>query len=126
MSSYIIMFITLIVFVSLDSVYLYSMRHYFQQQIQRIQGTPLQMNITATILCYLTLAFGLYYFIIRPKKNVLDAFLLGLVIYLVYETTTWALFTKWSPLTVLIDSLWGGILFSITTMTVYRIERYIR
>jgi uncharacterized membrane protein len=50
-----------------------------------------------------------------------DAFLLGLVIYGVYETTNWALFSKWSPMSVIIDTLWGGILFAATTYVTTRI-----
>jgi uncharacterized membrane protein len=49
---------------------------------------------------------------------VTDAFLLGIVIYGVYETTNYALFKDWSILTVIIDTLWGGTLFAITTYIV--------
>ena len=61
------------------------------------------------------LIVGINYFIIKPKKSVSDAFLLGIVIYGVYETTNYALLKNWSILTVIIDTLWGGILFAITT-----------
>jgi uncharacterized membrane protein len=43
-----------------------------------------------------------------------EAFLLGIVIYGVYETTNYALFKNWSILTVFMDTLWGGILFAST------------
>ena len=58
------------------------------------------------------------YFIIKPNRSVQDAFLLGLIIYGVFETTNMALFSKWSWLTVLIDTIWGGILFALTTFIV--------
>ena len=67
------------------------------------------------MLCYIFLIFGLNYFIIKPGHSVKDAFLLGLLIYVVFETTNKALFSNWSWLTVLIDSLWGGILFATVT-----------
>ena len=63
----------------------------------------------------------LYYFIIREKKSVKDAFLLGVVIYSVFDLNTLAIFQKWSPVLALIDSLWGGVLFALTTAIVYRI-----
>jgi uncharacterized membrane protein len=100
--------------VSIDFLYLSSMKNYFGAQVKKVQGTPLQMNFFATILCYIFLIFGINYFIIKPKRSIQDAFLLGLVIYGVYETTTWALFTQWSPITVIMDTLWGGILFAST------------
>lgn len=112
---------TFVIFVLLDSTYLFSMKKYFQTQVVEVQGTPLVINIYAAILCYIALVFGLYYFILRSKKSVLDAFLLGIVIYAVYETTTWALFKKWRPLTVVLDTLWGGVLFSLTTYIMYKL-----
>ena len=67
------------------------------------------------MLCYIFLIIGINYFIIKPRKSVTDAFLLGIVIYGVYETTNYALFKKWSLLTVFMDTLWGGVLFAATT-----------
>jgi uncharacterized membrane protein len=34
----------------------------------------------------------------------------------VYETTNYAFFKNWSPLLVLLDTLWGGILLATTTI----------
>lgn len=105
---------TFVIFVILDSIYLFMMKGYFDNQIKSIQGSIIKMNLLPAVLCYISLVFGLYYFIIKDKKPLLQAFLLGLVIYSVYETTNWALFTAWKPTTVLIDTLWGGILFMLT------------
>ena len=110
--------ISAIVFISLDSLYLNSMKGYFEKQVQAVQGSGMQINYLGAALCYLFLIIGLNYFIIKPKKSVQDAFLLGLVIYGVYETTNYALFKKWALLTVFIDTLWGGILFALTTYIV--------
>lgn len=110
--------ISAIVFISLDYLYLNSMKGYFEKQVQAVQGSGMQINYLGAALCYLFLIIGINYFIIKPKKSVQDAFLLGLVIYGVYETTNYALFKKWSLLTVFIDTLWGGILFALTTYIV--------
>lgn len=107
-----------IVFVVLDSIYLNFIKDYFSNQIKLIQGTPIKMNFLATLLCYIFLIFGINYFIIQPNRSIQDAFILGLVIYGVFETTSKALFAKWSWLTVIIDTLWGGILFALTTYIV--------
>lgn len=110
--------VSAIVFVCLDAVYLNFMKDYFNNQVQIIQGTKIQFNLLAALICYIFLIYGLNYFIIRPRKSPSDAFLLGLVIYGTYETTNWAIFTKWSPLSVIVDTLWGGILFASTTTIV--------
>lgn len=117
--------ISAIAFVVLDYFYLILMKGYFEKQIQLVQGTPLKVNLLGAIICYIFLITGLNYFIIKPSRSIQDAFLLGLVIYAVYETTNLALFTKWSWLTVLMDSLWGGILFALTTFIVKKIKKYI-
>jgi uncharacterized membrane protein len=110
--------VTFIVFLSLDSIYLTSMKSYFDNQIKTIQGQVIQMNVLAALLCYISLTFGVYYFVIRQKKSLTDAFLLGLMVYTVYEFTNWALFMNWKPITVIIDSLWGATLFTLTTVIV--------
>ena len=45
---------------------------------------------------------------------VINAFLLGLGVYGVYETTNLAIFKKWDPIIGILDTIWGGILFSLT------------
>ena len=110
--------ISAIVFVILDYFYLNLTKNYFENQVQLVQGSPLKLNYLGAILCYIFLIFGINYFIIKPKRSIQDAFLLGLVIYAVFETTNVALFSKWSWFTVLIDSLWGGTLFALTTYIV--------
>jgi len=114
--------ISAIIFVILDSIYLNIIKDYFSNQIKLIQGTPIKINYLATVICYIFLIFGINYFIIKPNRSIQDAFLLGLVIYGVYETTNMALFAKWSWLTVIIDTLWGGILFALTTFIIYLIR----
>jgi uncharacterized membrane protein len=110
-----IFLISAIILVIIDSIYLNLIKDYFNKQVQAIQGTPLKINLLGALICYIFLITGLNYFIIKPKRSVQDAFLLGLVIYGVFETTNLAIFSKWSWLTVVIDSLWGGILFALTT-----------
>ena len=114
-----------IILVVVDSTYLYSMKNFFNNQIKLVQGTDIQMNIYAAILCYIALVYGLYYFIIKDKRPLIDAFIFGIVIYAVYELTTMALLKNWSWKTVVLDTLWGGILFTITTYLVYAIKKYI-
>jgi len=107
--------ISAILFVIIDSFYLNFMKKYFEKLIEKVQGSPIKMNFLGAALCYVFLIAGLNYFIIKPKKSVQDAFLLGIVIYGVFETTNYAIFKNWSILAVIMDTLWGGILFALTT-----------
>jgi uncharacterized membrane protein len=113
-----LMLISAIIFISIDFIYLNIMKDYFDNQIKNIQGTKIEMNFLGAALCYIFLIYGLNYFIIKPRKSVSEAFLLGLVIYGVFETTNYALFKNWSIITVIMDTLWGGLLFASTTYIV--------
>ena len=94
----------------------------FEKQVQDVQGSKIEMNFLAVVICYIFIISGLNYFIIRPNRSINDAFLFGLIIYGIYETTNWAIFTKWSIFSVIIDTLWGGILFALTTFIVRLIK----
>lgn len=121
-----LMLVSAIVFIAVDSIWLNLMSNYFSKQIQRVQGSPIKVNFLGAALCYIFLIVGINYFIIKPNRSISDAFLLGLVIYGVYETTTYALLKNWSLLTVIMDTLWGGILFAVTTSIVYMLRKLIK
>ena len=110
--------VSAITLVVVDSVYLQFIKGYFAEQIKSVQGSPMKINYLSAIICYIFLIIGINYFIIKPNKSIKDAFLLGLVIFGVYETTNYALLKNWSILTVIIDTLWGGLLFAATTYIV--------
>ena len=112
------MLVSAIVFVTTDFIYLNVIKDYFNNQIKSIQGSEVKVKFLGAAFCYIFLIIGINYFIIKPRKSVNEAFLLGLIIYGVYETTNYALFKNWSIITVIIDTLWGGLLFAITTYIV--------
>ena len=120
-----LLFLSAIIFVTIDFIYINLIQNYFKNQIEKVQNSPMKVNLFAALLCYIFLIFALNYFIIQPKRSVNDAFFLGILIYGVYETTNYALFTKWSFLTVVIDTLWGGTLFAITTFIITQIRKFI-
>jgi len=115
--------ISSIVFILLDFIYLQLIKNYFFNQIKLVQGSEPKVNYLGAALCYVFLIIGINYFIIKPNKSIYDAFLLGLVIYGVYETTNYALLKNWSLFTVIIDTLWGGVLFAATTYIVNLFRR---
>jgi uncharacterized membrane protein len=115
MNKYFFIITSAFVLLIIDFVYLNLIKNYFYKQIRLVQGTNPTINIFGVILCYIFLVFGLNYFILNKNKTVLDAFLLGIIIYGVYETTNYSLLKIWSIVTVIMDTLWGGILFALTT-----------
>ncbi len=116
------MLVSAIIFITTDFVYLNIIKDYFLNQIKLVQGSEPKVNFLGVALCYIFLIAGINYFIIKPRKSVNDAFLLGIVIYGVYETTNYALFSNWSIISVIIDTLWGGLLFASTAYVVEKIK----
>ena len=70
-----------------------------------------RLKILSALICYLIMAFGLYYFSVR-EKNILNALILGFVINGIYNTTNYATINKYSLNVAIIDTLWGPTLFT--------------
>lgn len=107
--------------VAIDFAYLTVIKGHFARQIAAVQGAPMVINMFGAIITYVFLIFGINYFIIRPGRSAQDAFLLGLVVYGVYDFTNLALLSKWQLTTAVMDTLWGGTLFYLTTKLVEKI-----
>ena len=112
-----------IILLFLDFVYIYFFNKYFKSQIIQVQHTAMKINFVGAAMCYAVIILGLNYFIIKQKRSIMDAFLLGVLIYSVYETTNYSTFKNWKIETVALDSLWGGILFSATTFFIYKLQK---
>jgi len=103
----------------LDAAYISLNQRAFENQVASVQRVILQVKPLGAIICYFFLIFGLNYFIISKKRSLIDAFLFGLIIYAVYDSTNYALFKQWKPLLAIMDAVWGGSLFALTTFITY-------
>ena len=113
MNTFIKYLVILTLVLLLDFCYLYLIKNTMLKVIKNIQHKPLKINWIYLILCYLILSFTIYYFVIKERKSILYSFILGFCIYGIYETSNMTIFTNWNQNIVFIDTLWGGILFSI-------------
>ena len=96
----------------LDWIYLSSFSNYFSKVFKEIQGSKLELKIPSAALCYALIVFSIYYFGYVLEIGLLNMFILGFIIYGVYETTNHATITNWPLFMVFIDTLWGGVLFA--------------
>jgi uncharacterized membrane protein len=111
-------------FLVLDGIYFTLNSNFLSSTVKNIQKSPLKMNYGATALTYIFMVTVLYYFIIKPNRKAMDAFYLGVGVYGIYELTNYATFSNWPLSLVLMDTLWGGILFaSATCMVKYVINK---
>lgn len=122
-----------IVLFTIDMVYLRSIADHFHTQVSLVQGSRMTLDYVAAGLCYLVLVFGLYWFVVKDanlsqiqnwnspvlKEVMWKAALLGWVIYGVYELTSKGILKKWMWSTVVMDTVWGGILFALSVFATW-------
>lgn len=116
-----------IILLVVDAIYLSLIGQDYGNMIKRIQGKDMKINPIGGALCYVIMTLGLNYFVLngktkKVKELCIKAFMLGLLVYGVYETTSYALLEKWDVKYVLIDTVWGGTLFALTTFFVLKLN----
>ena len=114
--------VSAVIMLVLDTIYLKTTHGLFAGMVVSIQRVVMKVKILPAIICYLLLIFGLNHFIINPHRSVFDAFLLGVVIYGVFDSTNMAIFKKYDWKLGVMDSLWGGVLMALTTSAVYALQ----
>lgn len=114
-----------VLFVLVDSLYLTNIAGPYGKMISNIQGKKMEMKILPAAVVYFSLIGAWYVFIYRERngrtywENVGRAALLGFFIYSVYDFTNLALIDKYQLDLSIIDSVWGGILYAITTAILF-------
>ena len=104
-------FISTIV-LALDWIYLSSLSNYFSKVFKEIQGSKLELRIPSAATCYVFIVFSIYYFGFVLNIGLLNMFILGFIIYGIYELTNHATIKKWPLFMVFVDTLWGGLLYA--------------
>tara|TARA_B100001758_G_C18012039_1_gene403557 strand:+ start:118 stop:492 length:375 start_codon:yes stop_codon:yes gene_type:complete len=107
------------ILLALDFIYLNTTKSIFEKQVFKIQHITMNVKLFPAILCYILLVIGLNYFILQKQGTILEAFLLGFIIYGVFDCTNLAIFQKYNWNVAIMDMVWGGILFALTTWIVY-------
>ena len=105
--------VTLVSFLLLDTLYFSMMYRYMNNTIEKLQRKPMMIRYSSALVCYLAMTVLFVYFIVLQKRTIREAFFLGFLVYLIYETTNFAILKDWPLTLVWIDSIWGGILFMI-------------
>ena len=120
-----------LVMLGLDAVYLTNLGEIFQKIVKNIQGEKLTLNIAGATVTYLAMVLVLNVFILQqPKipemKKYILSFVLGFCVYLVFDGTNIAIFKGWTWKALVLDSLWGGILFLLTTLITVKLVQVLK
>ena len=110
-----------VILVLVDAVFLKVISNEYGKMIQKIQGSKMEVNMGAALVVYIALV-GVWCVFIHPeikkkglKEALCKAFILGLCTYAIYDFTNMALLKDYRLDLAVIDSVWGGLLFSVST-----------
>ncbi len=98
-------------------------KNMWDKQVNEIQGMPINVRLGYGFLAYIFIAFAVYYFIIKDERSYKDAFILGLLVYGIFDFTNLAIFNKYKLYVGLIDIVWGATLFALTTFIIYKLKQ---
>jgi uncharacterized membrane protein len=115
----------------LDIPYLIYTKDTFMDMIYRVQGgQSFNFRFIYLIPIYILIGIVIYYYVFSGLKAdkeyntnelIIRAFLIGVCIYGIYNLTNYALLTNWDFNFIFQDTLWGGILFTLTSLIANKI-----
>jgi uncharacterized membrane protein len=128
--------ISLPVFLALDLLWLgVLMKNFYAKELgslARRSNGAFAPHLTTGVLAYVLLALGVALYVLpkfQDKHIGLETFgtgaLLGLIIYGVYDLTNYATLAKWPPNLVVVDMLWGMVVYGLTSLLAGLLARYL-
>lgn len=95
----------------------------YQKMIFKIQGSSMRINMFYGFIVYILMAilvvnYGLSFS--KTEFNYIRPFILGLCVYGVYDFTAGAVIKNWDIRLALMDTLWGGLLFTFVSYVMWR------
>jgi uncharacterized membrane protein len=118
----------LITLLVLDAIWLNLMLPVYKNAFSLVQcGRPLMFSPMSAALAYVLMYVGFMVFV-RPNLDVKNnnnnsnavanafkvGFTFGIILYGVFNATTAAIFSSYSPFIAIVDTLWGGSIYFIT------------
>jgi uncharacterized membrane protein len=89
--------------------------------LTQIQGQPPNLGARwpAALICWILMAIGIQFYVLDQSTNLTEilknGFLFGLIVYGIYNLTTYITFTQYNLTTSAIDTTWGIILCMIVS-----------
>ena len=94
----------------------------YTNQVQSIQKTEMKVHYLFAICSYMLMIVGLNMFVLpnirkgnELKDSIKYGFVFGIVLYGVYDFTAGAVLEKWDKKLMMIDILWGGFAYFISS-----------
>jgi len=118
------LFIILSIYLVMDFIWIYSNSTMYNNSVMKIQNKPIAFRMIPAIIAYVLLVLNIVYILIPLTKNYSNVkrallfALSGLVIYGVYNATTYAIIENYPLHVAIIDTLWGLISHLILSLMI--------
>jgi uncharacterized membrane protein len=107
----------------------------YKKVIKAVQKSDLKARMLPGLVVYIALAFIILYWVVptvkvsRNQKTLFmnaftNGFLLGALVYAVFDFTNMAIFSNWTLTISIIDSLWGGVLTGLITYIIVKVNNH--
>jgi uncharacterized membrane protein len=112
-----------------DAVWLTTMRPMYAQLVQSVQGTDLRLRIVPSVIAYVFVVFAFVFLcaarITRPpggggRHAFVIGCAVGLAIYGVFNATNAAIFSGYTLVPAIADTVWGTVLFGTASLLYYK------
>ena len=97
----------------------------YKKMVLNIQGYPMKSNPLYVVLSYLLMIYGLYDFVlprINSKGDWIHGVKFGIIVYGVYDFVCASIFNKWNKKLMIIDIMWGGIVYGMISYIYEKLE----
>ena len=112
--------ILFLLFLFFDAIFFWVNQTFLNQTIRSVQGKSSKVRVLGALLCYVALTLLMYFTL---SLDMLKTFGLGAGIYAVYEGTNYAIFEKWPLQMVVMDTVWGGLLFVLVKASYHGLRK---
>jgi uncharacterized membrane protein len=106
--------VALVLLLAIDLAWISANQGRYANLVQNVQGSKMTIRNDYAALAYLFLAAALVYLADDGGKPWWHPFVVGWIVYGVFNFTNLAMFSGYDLPTGLLDTLWGGVLLGVT------------
>lgn len=111
-----------VILLILDAIFITLIYSTFASMIQNIQKSPMKVRYLPIPFVYIIMVLSLYILVLKDRQPIWKATLLGIAIYGVYDMTNLATISGWNWKMSIVDTLWGGVCFTLTAYLYYYLK----
>jgi len=117
------LFILFIILIIIDLIWLYTIKDRYKKMVINIQKKQFDPKMSYALLVYILIVYALYHFTKNCEtinEKLKNAFIFGFCAYGIYDFTNAALLSDWDIPLAVADTIWGGLLCTITVFIAHK------